>query len=47
MFRSFDEEQLESSGVSNNNSISVKAIGFIVAGHAKHHMNVLRERYLQ
>jgi hypothetical protein len=47
MFSSFDNEQLGSSGVSNNNGISVKAIGFIVAGHAKHHLNVLQERYLR
>ena len=46
LFRSFDDEQLSATGVSNNNPISVNAIGFILAGHAKHHLNILQERYL-
>lgn len=46
LFRSFDEEQLESAGTANNKSIYVLAIGFIIAGHAAHHAGVLRERYL-
>jgi len=46
MFCSFDEEQLKSSGISSNNSISVLAIGYIVVGHALHHINILKERYL-
>lgn len=46
MFASFDEEQLDSSGVANNNRISVRAIGFVMVGHALHHMKVLQERYL-
>jgi len=47
LFGSFDEEQLNETGVANGWSIYVKAIGFIIAGHALHHRNVLRERYLQ
>lgn len=47
MFSSFDEEQLEASGVANNNSIYVSAIGFIINGHALHHKKILEERYLQ
>lgn len=46
LFGSFDKEQLESSGVANNNSNYVLAIGFIAVGHCKHHQNVIRERYL-
>lgn len=46
LFASFDRKQLDSKGTANNNPISVRAIGFIVAGHAWHHVNVLRERYL-
>ena len=46
MFCSFDEEQLNSTGISSNNSISVLAIGYIVVGHALHHTNILKERYL-
>ena len=47
MFNSFDEEQLQSSGIANNNSIYVSAIGFIITGHALHHKIILEERYLQ
>ena len=46
LFASFDEEQLQASGVANGKSIYVKAIGFIVVGHGLHHLNVVRERYL-
>jgi hypothetical protein len=46
LFASFDEEQLNAVGVANDNPISVNAIGFIIAGHVQHHVNVLNERYL-
>lgn len=46
LFKSFDDEQIESMGIANDNSIIVKAIGFIIAGHAIHHANVLKVRYL-
>ena len=46
LFASFDDEQLSSVGVANNNPISVNAIGFIIPGHVQHHINVLKERYL-
>ncbi len=46
LFNSFDEEQLESSGISNNHPIYVLAIGFICAGHCNHHINIIKERYL-
>jgi hypothetical protein len=47
LFASFDNDQLKGTGIANNNSVSVEAIGFITAGHAKHHINILKERYLQ
>ncbi len=46
MFRSFDAEQLESTGNASGNSIYVLGIGFILVGHVTHHLNVIRERYL-
>lgn len=45
LFQSFTEEQLSCSGISNGSSISVNAIGFVIAGHARHHVDVMRERY--
>lgn len=46
LFQSFDEEQLSKTGVANKNPITVNGIGYIIAGHATHHLNILKERYL-
>jgi hypothetical protein len=46
MFASFDNEQLESSGVASEKSTYVLGIGYIVAGHVNHHCQIIRERYL-
>ncbi|NGY36943.1 DinB family protein [Flavobacterium sp. XN-5] len=46
LFKSFSEEQLTRVGVASNCSVSVRAIGFIVIGHQKHHQKVFQERYL-
>jgi hypothetical protein len=46
LFASFDQEQLESEGISNNNSNYVLGWGFICAGHCNHHQKVIKERYL-
>lgn len=32
-------------GTANGNRISLRAIAYIMAGHARHHMGVLRSRY--
>lgn len=46
LFQSFDEEALLRSGIANGNPISVTALGYAIAGHANHHFNVIKERYL-
>lgn len=46
MFTSFDDEQLESSGIANEHSNYVLGIGYILAGHVNHHCQVIKERYL-
>ena len=46
LFSSFDEDQLNASGIANNNSIDVLALGYICVGHPIHHINITRERYL-
>mgnify|MGYP005811825511 CR=1 FL=1 len=46
LFRSFSEEQLEANGVSSNSPNYVRALGYILIGHALHHENIIRERYL-
>lgn len=46
LFKSFSEEQLKRIGIASNNEISVRAIGFIIIGHQKHHQKIYKERYL-
>jgi hypothetical protein len=46
LFTSFDEDQLDATGTANNSPVYVLGIGFIVVGHAMHHMKVIKERYL-
>lgn len=33
-------------GTASNNPVSVRALVYIMAGHVKHHVNILQERYL-
>ena len=46
MFASFDNEQLEQSGIASENPTYVLGIGFILAGHVNHHCKIIKERYL-
>lgn len=46
LVRSFDEEMLGRSGVASGNPMSVRALVWVIAGHERHHLKVLRERYL-
>ena len=46
LFKSFSEEQLQRTGITSNAGISVRAIGFIMIGHQKHHQKIFEERYL-
>ena len=45
MLRNLDEEAWMRIGTANDNQVSVRALAFIMAGHVRHHMSVLRERY--
>lgn len=46
LFKSFSQDQLTRMGVASNKEISVRAIGFIIMGHQKHHQNIFQQRYL-
>ena len=46
LLQSFDESQLQSSGTTNGKRNTVIAISFVIIGHALHHLNVVKERYL-
>ncbi|WP_418513057.1 DinB family protein [Corallibacter sp.] len=46
MFQSFDEDALKRIGNANGSKMSVRAAGFVLIGHEKHHCSVITERYL-
>ena len=45
MLRTLDEAAWTRMGTANGNPISVRALVYIMVGHTRHHMGVLRERY--
>ena len=45
LFRSFRLDVMTLRGTANNFPVTPRAAAYIAAGHARHHMNVLRERY--
>jgi uncharacterized damage-inducible protein DinB len=47
LFTSFTPEMLQRKGTANRNLVSVVNIGYIIAGHETHHLNILKERYLK
>jgi uncharacterized damage-inducible protein DinB len=46
LFTNFTENQLIKMGRANNTYVSVRALGFVILGHEKHHFKVLTEKYL-
>jgi uncharacterized damage-inducible protein DinB len=45
MFGALDDEALRRRTVANGNEISARALAFIIAGHGRHHVGMLRETY--
>jgi uncharacterized damage-inducible protein DinB len=45
-FRSLTPEQTLRSGTANQAAITVRALGYVIAGHELHHMGIVTERYL-
>jgi hypothetical protein len=46
LFKSFDKKALKRKGIMFNSEMMVLGVGFILAGHQKHHLQVIKERYL-
>jgi hypothetical protein len=44
--KSMDAETLARRGSASGHVISVRALFYIIAGHERHHADLLRERYL-
>jgi uncharacterized damage-inducible protein DinB len=45
-FDTLPEEAWSRSGVASDNSVTVRALAYVIAGHLTHHVNVLNEKYL-
>jgi hypothetical protein len=45
-FRGLAPQEMLRSGTANQAAITVRALGYVIAGHELHHMQILRERYL-
>ena len=46
LFRHLSREAWLRVGTANANPLSVRALAFVTVGHARHHLAILRERYL-
>jgi hypothetical protein len=47
LFRSLDKENvLSNTGTASGSSVTVNALGFMLAGHLLHHLNIINTRYL-
>ena len=46
LFKSFTDEMMLLSGTANGSDMTVRALGFIIAGHQMHHLKIIKERYL-
>ena len=45
LYTSFTDEMKSRKGISNGVEMSVEALGYIISGHLKHHINIIYERY--
>jgi hypothetical protein len=46
LFKNLGETAWSRTGIANEKEISVRALIYIIAGHAIHHVNVIRQKYL-
>lgn len=47
LFRGFEDAAWDRTGTASGNAVSVRGLAYITAGHERHHVKILRERYLQ
>ena len=45
LIASLDDSSIGNTGVANNNPVSARALCWIMAGHTRHHLDILKERY--
>lgn len=45
LFKSFDGEAWRRRGTASGKTISVRALGYVIPGHERHHVEILKTRY--
>jgi len=45
LFKSFDSKMILNQSICYGQTISALALGFVIVGHQKHHLNVIKEKY--
>ncbi len=45
-FKYLQDDAWSRTGTASDNPVSVRALAYIMAGHIRHHLNILNERYL-
>jgi uncharacterized damage-inducible protein DinB len=46
LFQKLPQEAWSRKGVASGNSVTVRALAYIIAGHVSHHIAIMQERYL-
>jgi hypothetical protein len=46
LFESLNDEELVFTGTASNLPINALALGYVIAGHVQHHIELIKERYL-
>ncbi|GAC1456285.1 MAG: DinB family protein [Chitinophagaceae bacterium] len=46
LFESLGKEELLFEGMASNHPINALALGYVIAGHTQHHIDIIKERYL-
>ncbi|MFN3872961.1 MAG: DinB family protein [Ignavibacterium sp.] len=47
LFKGLDQSVYSNRGIAAGNEVTVLALMWMIAGHQKHHLNILREKYLK
>jgi hypothetical protein len=46
LFRGFSDTELVRAGVASGHRVTVGALAYVIAGHERHHLAILKDRYL-
>ena len=47
LFNNISDEMWTRKGIASDNEISVRALAYIMVGHIRHHVKILKDRYLE